>query len=121
MLFARRHTKSDPASRPKNAPRAGMAKFATYRVASTKRAPAWRDLIDGEGFGNPSRAAASAARMQAELPHLQLNAKRGFRRTKAMARARQHPFHRARYDFSMIIFYDQSANRCENAERGARA
>jgi hypothetical protein len=67
-----------------------MAKFATQGVASAKRTPAWRDLIDGDAFGNPSCAAASAARMHAALSHLHLNAKRGFRLDQGYGALRQH-------------------------------
>ena len=76
--------------RPKNAPGAGMAKCATDGVASAKSTPAWRDLTDGDAFGNPSRAAASAARMLAALPHLQLNSKLGFRLDQGYGALRQH-------------------------------
>jgi hypothetical protein len=98
-----------------------MAKLATDRVASAKRTPAWHDLIDGDAFGNPFRAAASAARVLTALPHLQLNAKRGFRLDQGHGARVSTLFHKAHYDFSDIILYDQSANRCENAKRGARA
>jgi hypothetical protein len=118
MIFGGRHIRRAAASRPKNAPGASMAKFATDEV---ERTPAWRDLIDGDAFGNPSRVPALGTRVHTALPHIQLNANRGFRPDQGDGARVSTLFHRARYDFSMIILYDQSANRCENAARGARA
>jgi hypothetical protein len=98
-----------------------MAKFATDEVASAKRTPAWRDLIDGDAFGNPPSAPPRPLRdaCSARAPSTERKAR--FRLEQGYGVRVRTLFHGARYDFSNIILYDQSANRCENAKRGARA